>query len=121
MYHRYIPAAGGGYLCRTIQEPPRRRPEPPEAEPPRQDRGPCRGRDCGSQQRGPSRCAPPPEPESRRGPDGSLHGLLERLLPEDLELDDVLILLILLLLMLDSCDGDTLTVLIAAAAFLMLQ
>ena len=102
MYNRYIPSANGGYVCQKIAEPPApQRFVPPSPEPEPEPAAPS----------GPA-CAPP----GRKG------GLLQRLLPRGIELDDLLILLILLQLMLDSDeDEDSLTVLLAVAAFLILQ
>ena len=128
MYNRYIPAAGGGYVCHPIAELPEL--HPPEAVPRREP-------DSG----GPGENCPPrdhrrdPAPSSREDrPCGSgVHpsdgphrgkglGFLEKLLPRDLEADDLLILLILLLLMMDNDgDDDSLTVLLAVAAFLILR
>ena len=96
MYNRYIPTADGGYRCQPVR--PQQAPPPP-AEPRPDQAPPCR-----------------PEPHTRPG------GLLRRLLPQGLEADDLLILLILLLLVLDGeGEDDTLTALLAVAAFLMLR
>ena len=105
MYNRYIPASDGGYVCHPVSELPEleRRstiPHAPHREEPRE-----------------YPCAPSPPRCSGKG-----LGFLEKLLPRNLETDDLLILLILLLLMMDSDGGDdSLTVLLAVAAFLILQ
>ena len=111
MYNRYIPKTGGGYICQKVSDiavpfpdhrhssaQEQRHPEKPEAQHPREQTY-----SCGT--------APPKK-----------HSFLQRLLPRNLELDDLLILLILLLLLLDSNeDDDSLTLLLAVIAFLILQ
>ena len=99
MYNRYIPSTNGSYVCHRVEEapPPRRPPSPHE----------------------PPRDSPPPEPgpQPQRKP-----GFFQRLLPQSLELDDLLILLILVLLLLDGEEEtDSLSVLLTVAAFLILQ
>ena len=124
MYNRYIPAAGGGFVCHPISELPEL--HPPEAAPRRESDGHGRGRPPRDRRWEPegredracgSGSAPPDGPRRGKG-----LGFLEKLLPRDLEADDLLILLILLLLMMDNDgDDDSLTVLLAVAAFLILR
>ena len=92
MYNRYIPSADGSYICQPVAELP-------HLEGNTSDNRPSN---------------PPPRPAAA--------SCLCRLLPSDLEADDILILLILLLLFLDQ-DGeaDSTRALLAAAAFLILR
>ena len=98
MYNRYIPAADGRHICQKIAE------APPQAElphTPSHREEPHAQQQCGSTAKS---------------------GLLQRLLPKGLEADDLLILLILLLLLTDCGeDDDSLTALLAVAAFLILR
>lgn len=92
MYNRYIPSGDGSYICQPV------------AELPPLDHG-----------------STAPAPRTASASQSSCGGL-RRLLPANLEADDLLILLILLLLLLDREDGvDSTTALVAAAAFLILQ
>ena len=92
MYNRYIPSADGSYICQPVAELPHLEGSTSDSRPP----------------------TPPPRPVAA--------SCLSRLLPSDLEADDILILLILLLLFLDQ-DGeaDSTRALLAAAAFLILR
>lgn len=107
MYNRYIPSTDGSYICRRVEDTspqpivqvPQIPMEQAEAQA-RTEQAPC-----------PEPCDTPPVKQ----------GLLQRLFPKKLDVDDILILLILVLLLLDSEEGDdTLTVLLTVAAFLIL-
>lgn len=107
MYNRYIPSTDGGYICRRVEDTPphpiAQTPQIPVEQPEvqaRAEQAPC-----------PEPCDTPPAKQ----------GLLQRLFPKNLDVDDILILLILILLLLDSEESDdTLTVLLTVAAFLIL-
>lgn len=107
MYNRYIPGLDGRYQALHVPEP--HSPEPPEASdgccPPEP---PCR-EDCA-----------PPEPPCPPPSERCCSPALRRFLPGQLDTGDLLILLILLLLLVDGDEGDTLGVLLTAAAFLLL-
>lgn len=113
MYNRYIPTANGSYVRRQVEEPsaPRRAAAAqPQAAP----------------AAAPVEALPCPEDApvipAACGPCQPKQNFLQRLLPQNLDLGDLLILLILLLLMLDSEEqSDWLTVLLTVAAFLILQ
>jgi hypothetical protein len=100
LYNRYIPGEDGTYRCKRVEEiPVPVQPEPVQAPPA-------------------PPCPPPPPPR----PQGALQGLLSRCLPPGTDVGDLLILLILLLLLADSDDGDdSLSVLLTAAAFLIMK
>lgn len=92
MYNRYIPSADGSYICQPVAALPHLEREPSAVQRP----------------------ASSPQPQKPCG--------LQRLLPSNLEADDLLILLILLLLFLDrDGEADSTRALLAAAAFLILQ
>ena len=92
MYNRYIPSADGSYICQPVAELPHLEGNAPDNRPP----------------------TAPPRPAAP--------SCLSRLLPSDLEADDILILLILLLLFLDrDGEADSTRALLAAAAFLILR
>ena len=76
MYNRYIPSADGSYICQPVAELPHLESNATDSRPP----------------------TAPPRPAAA--------SCLSRLLPSDLEADDILILLILLLVMLDGGDED---------------
>lgn len=110
MYNRYIPSTDGGYICQRIEEHPRgNHQKPPALQAQDVPQHPHKNQLKISTDSAPSK-------ES---------GFLRNLLKKDIELDDILILLILLLLLLDRDEGeegnDTLTALLTAAAFLILQ
>lgn len=92
MYNRYIPSADGSYICQPVAALPHLEQSAPA-----------------------SSQAAQASPQQRK-PCG-----LQRLLPSNLEADDLLILLILLLLFLDrDGEADSTRALLAAAAFLIL-
>lgn len=97
MYQRYIANPDGTFRKTVIDEPPRPMPPPPPepvcAPPPPRPELSC-----------PPEGARPPEPLSLRG-----------LLPETLDVGDLLLALILLLLYLDSEDEDPKSLLIILA------
>ncbi len=68
----------------------------------------------------PSPAPPPPSPPVKvTNPPASLRSRLTQLLPQEMELGDVLVLLISLLLLVDA-EEDFQTILITAAAFFLL-
>ena len=109
MYNRYIPGTNGDFSCIVVDDPPASKPPgPPPCENP------------------PKPFCPPPAPEKpvcSPPPKARPSGCSQRpsgKLPFSLDTDDLLILLILALLMLDGEDGDTQSLLLAFAAFLLL-
>ena len=104
MYNSYIPGPGGGYICQKVVEPQQRPVHPPD--PPSPEHASCAEA----------------EPSASQHSGQTRPSLLQRLIPQNLEADDLLILLILVLLMMDSNDDeDSLTILLAAAAYLILR
>lgn len=103
MYSRYVPDASGVYRQTTLEQspPPSPPPAPPEA--------------AFAPQSAPCAPAPPPEHAGR-----SLKATLERLLPRGMDAGDLLVLLILLLLYVDGEQEDSLSLILTAAAFLLL-
>lgn len=95
MYNRYIPSSNGVYERRTVEEPEKR--DPPCTAPDLPERL-CEQTACPKQER-------PPQTG------GPLH----------MDLGDLLLLCIILLILMESEDGDRSTLLITAAAFLLLQ
>ena len=109
MYNRYIPGANGDFSCIVVDDPPQ--PKPPESPPPNaQPQTPL----CPPPAAEKAVCPPPKAVPSGCGSRPSLK------LPFSLDADDLLILLILALLILDGEDGDTQSLLLAFAAFMLL-
>lgn len=96
MYSRYVPDASGVYRQTTLEQ------SPPPSPPPAPPSAPCAP-------------APPPEHAGR-----SLKATLKRLLPRGMDAGDLLVLLILLLLYVDGEQEDSLSLILTAAAFLLL-
>lgn len=97
MYSRFTPGPDGTYQRKQVNTP---KPKPP-AKPPE-----------------PTKALAPP-PHKAEAPQPNLWARLTQLLPQELELGDVLVLLISLLLLVDA-EEDFQTVLITAAAFFLL-
>ena len=102
MYNRYVPDATGIYRPTRVEDAA----PPPPVQPPV-----------------PPAQAPEPEPAAQFPPAAIRQdpgGLLARLLPRSIDTGDLLMLLILLLLAVDGEEeGDPLSVLLTAAAFLL--
>lgn len=98
MYNRYIPGTNGSYERQTVAEPvgiqsPQTPVIPREAHEP-----PCI------------------EPQAK-----PVRSFLQRILPSNLDIGDLLLLCIVLLMLMDSEEDDILSILITVAAFLLLQ
>lgn len=121
MYNRYIPQPDGSYRKNRMPDPPRPQPqaqrstcpapEPcPEPEPPKAPPSPPPRRP----NQGPRRQNPP-----RQEPDSSVSGFLKRLLPNDFDTGDLLVIL-LLLLMAGDCPDEQNTALLTLVLYLYL-
>lgn len=110
MYNRYIPTQNGSYVRRQVDEPSTQHRPVPQPQPPPVvlvETAPV------AEAAEASACSEAPQCKQN---------FLQRLLPQNIDLGDVLILLILLLLVLDSEEqSDWLTLLLTVAAFLILQ
>lgn len=108
MYNRYIPQPDGSYRRSRVSEP--QRPKPPS---PPQEQAPC-------QEQPP--VLPPPKPHAPR-PSPREHqdaaSFLKRLLPQDFDTGDLLII-VLLLLMAGDCAEDRNTALLTLVLYLFL-
>lgn len=113
MYNRYIPQPDGTYRRNTVVDSPSCQPEPPKQERPEPI------------------CPPPPPPPQPRPPkaepnceptcrqDNSAGDFLRRLLPQNLDTGDLMIIL-LLLLMAGDCQEDRNTALLTLAIYLFM-
>ena len=112
MYNRYIPQPDGSYRRNTIVDSPpsqleSHKPEPPRQEPP---------------------CPPPPPPPCRQEnhqqephchPGSNAGDFLRRLLPQNLDTGDLIVIL-LLLLMAGDCAEDRNVALLTLAVYLFM-
>ncbi len=97
MYNHYIPGSAGVYERRTVEEPKKDLPCPPFPKPEPEPEPPCEQPECVRRE----------QPAQTGG-------------PFSIDLGDLLLLCIVLLILLD-CDGeDHTSLLITAAAFLLL-
>ena len=112
MYNRYIPQPDGSYRRNQIDDRPHRQPEPCQDEPPKED----------------PPCPPPPPPPCR--PEGPKQehrcqqnlgagDFLRRLLPQNLDTGDLIVIL-LLLLMAGDCPEDRNAALLTLAIYLFM-
>lgn len=111
IYNRYIASSDGQYVCQKIEQ------TPPKIIAPETQRIvdiPERPREIPVQL--------PSELQRNGAEEGARKkNIFQRLLPESIELDDIIIILILILLVLDSDeDEDILNILLTVAAFMIL-
>lgn len=119
MYNRYIPQPDGSYRKNRMQEPSRPQPQPqrPPCPPPEQTPEPPKAPPCPPprrQNQGQHRQNPP-----RAEPESSVSGFLKRLLPNDFDTGDLLVIL-LLLLMAGDCPDEQNTALLTLVLYLYL-
>ena len=113
MYNRYIPQPDGSYRRSRVQEPqPKRPPAPPQ---PVQE--PC----CDIPSIPEVPPCPPPAPHKRPqvGHHDSISGFLGRLLPDNFDTGDLIVVLLLLLLAGD-CEEDSGTALLTLVLYLFM-
>ena len=112
MYNRYIPQPDGSYRRNTIVDCPPPQPEPCKPEPPRQE----------------PPCPPPPPPPCRQEnhrqeqhchQSNNAGDFLRRLLPQNLDTGDLIVIL-LLLLMAGDCAEDRNVALLTLAVYLFM-
>ena len=112
MYNRYIPQPDGSYRRDPMPEPQNHRPEPCKQDPPKQEPA----------------CPPPPphpcrqetpKPDHRCQQNGNAGDFLRRLLPQNLDTGDLIVIL-LLLLMAGDCAEDRNAALLTLAIYLFM-
>ena len=95
MYNRYIPQPDGSYRRNTVDDRPHQQPEPRKSDPPSQE-PPCPPPP-------PSRPEPPKQ-EQRYQQSANAGDFLRRLLPQNLDTGDLIVILLLLLMAGDSAE-----------------
>ena len=106
MYNRYIPQPDGSYRRDPVEDRPKPQPEPCREEPP-----------CPPP---PPPCPPePPRPEPRCQQNSGAGDFLRRLLPQNLDTGDLIVIL-LLLLMAGDCPDDRNAALLTLAIYLFM-
>lgn len=101
MYNRYVPRQDGSYTRRSVPDPAVRQEKPPSKEPepieePQQHRPSCRAT-----------------------PNPTVGGFLKRLLPQDFDTGDLIVILLLLLMAGDSQEDRNNAILTIALYFLL--
>ncbi len=117
MYNRYIPQPDGSYRRNRIPDQPRPQPQRPACPPPEQPPEPPKAPPCPpprQQNPRPQRQSPP-----RAEPESSVNSFLKRLLPNDFDTGDLLVIL-LLLLMAGDCPDEQNTALLTLVLYLYL-
>ena len=110
MYNRYIPQPDGSYRRNPVDDRPQPQPEPCREEPQKEQSCPPP----------PPPCPPePPRQEPRCQQNGSAGDFLRRLLPQNLDTGDLIVIL-LLLLMAGDCPEDRNAALLTLAIYLFM-
>lgn len=118
MYNRYVPQGDGSFQRSAIPDPPRREPpkEPPRPVPPPNPQPPLPK----EPQQPPSPPEPCPPPEEKYREPQRATDFFSRLLPQNMDSGDLLMLLILLLLLNDG-SGDAPPALLTLALYFLLK